>query len=231
MLTLILYDEDYEPEPIVGNTDAWSGEDEDEAIKDNWEDSDDADESKPAPVQTVKKKPLRERIAEKEAKRKAELEEKRRKEEEARQNMTPEEMAAEKLRLKLQEEEEQLMLAKELVGVTVTPASGLDAMRPSTTEEFTDFAKKLKNKISESEQHPLYTKFLEDLFRDLCVSLSSESIKKIGSSLTTLANEKQKQEKAKDGGKSKKKGKGPAIKQVRANDFDEGEYDEFEDFM
>lgn len=36
-------------------------------------------------------------------------------------------------------------------GVTVTPASGLDAMRPSTTEEFTDFAKKLKNKISESE--------------------------------------------------------------------------------
>lgn len=30
--------------------------------------------------------------------------------------MTPEEMAAEKLRLKLQEEEEQLMLAKELVG-------------------------------------------------------------------------------------------------------------------
>jgi len=57
-----------------------------------------------------------ERIAEREAKKKAELEERKQREEAVRQNMTPEEREAEKERLRIQEEEEQLMLAKELMG-------------------------------------------------------------------------------------------------------------------
>lgn len=37
--------------------------------------------------------------------------------------------------------------------------------------------------------------------------------------------------KSSQGGKKKGKGKTQQIKQVRENDFDEGEYDEFDDFM
>jgi len=152
-----------------------------------------------------------------------------RKEEEARKQMTPEEIQQEKERMKLQEEEEQLMLAQELMGVKIAPTSGIDAMKPKTTEEFTKFAKALKDKVTESQSHPLYDKFLEELFRDICASMNSDSIKKIGTSLNTLANEKQKLEKAALGGKKKKKT--PQIKQVRENDMDEGEFDEFDDFM
>ena len=60
-----------------------------------------------------------ERIAEKQAKRKAELEEKRRKAAENEVDLTPEEEAARKERARLQEEEDQLMLAKDLMGQLV----------------------------------------------------------------------------------------------------------------
>ena len=59
---------------------------------------------------------MQERIAEREAKRKAEHEEKMKKEAEAQQELTPEELAKQKERLRIQQEEESLMLAKDLVG-------------------------------------------------------------------------------------------------------------------
>ena len=66
----------------------------------------------------VKKKPLSVRIAEKEAKRKAELEEKRRKEEEARRELTAQEIAEQKLRQRQIEEESDFKLAQEAFGLT-----------------------------------------------------------------------------------------------------------------
>ena len=67
-------------------------------------------------MQVKKKKPLSVRIAEKEAKRKAELEEKRRKEEEAQREMSAQEIADQKLRQRQIEEESDLKLAQEAFG-------------------------------------------------------------------------------------------------------------------
>ncbi|XP_067948392.1 eukaryotic translation initiation factor 3 subunit J-A-like [Watersipora subatra] len=225
-------DDDYEEAEVVvkANAGDWSGEDDDDDVKDAWDD-DSEDEAKPAPAIATKKKPLKERIAEREAKKKAELEEKKRKEEEERKAMTPEEIAAEKVRARQREEDDQLMLAKELMGVSLQSPSGIESMNPQTAEEFTEFSNKIKQKLSQSETHPLYTMFLEDLFRDLCVTLNSESTKKIGSALTTLANEKQKMEKASQAKGKKKKGPSIKVERTTVTDYEGGYENDFDDFM
>jgi translation initiation factor 3 subunit J len=75
---------------------------------------------------------------------------------------------------------------------------------------------------------------LEKSMRDVCTELSSEDIRKIASSLTVMANEKQKEEKAVDQKKkANKKGKpmlkadSTAIDDPMEDNKDYGEYDDF----
>ncbi|KAL4613383.1 Eukaryotic translation initiation factor 3 subunit J-A, partial [Arapaima gigas] len=150
---------------------------------------------------------------------------------------TPEEQLAEKFRVKKLQEESDLELAKEAFGVTnIVPR--IDSMSPTSKEEFTEFERLLKEKISQYEKSVHYSNFLDSLFRDLCISLEVEELKKINLSLTVLLSEKQKQEKQ---NKSKKKKKSllPAgsLKAKLKDDlvdyggFDEGYNQDYEDFM
>ncbi|XP_036204475.1 eukaryotic translation initiation factor 3 subunit J [Myotis myotis] len=151
--------------------------------------------------------------------------------------LTPEEQLADKLRLKKLQEEADLELAKETFGVTNT-VFGIDAMNPSSREDFTEFGKLLKDKITQYEKSLYYASFLEALVRDVCISLEIDDLKKITNSLTVLCSEKQKQEKQSKA-KKKKKGvvPGGGLKATMKDDLaDYGGYDggyvqDFEDFM
>lgn len=152
--------------------------------------------------------------------------------------VTPEEELAEKLRVKKLQEDSDLELAKEAFGVVSNNVTGIDAMIPSTKDDFTEFERLLKEKISSYEKSTHYSSFLETLFRDLCLSLEVDDLKKISTSLTALLSEKQRQEKA-NKGKKKKKGvlPGGSFKATMKDDLaDYGEFDggyaqDYEDFM
>uniref|UniRef100_W5N8L9 Eukaryotic translation initiation factor 3 subunit J n=1 Tax=Lepisosteus oculatus TaxID=7918 RepID=W5N8L9_LEPOC len=240
------WDADYfEPEEPINKAaaiDRWEGEDEEEDVKDNWDDDEEEEEEgkkvENPEVKVSEKKKLIEKIKEKESRLKKKQEEIKQRLEEPEQpaELTPEEQLAEKLRVKKMQEESDLELAKEAFGVN--NVTGIDAMNPSSKEEFTEFEKLLKDKISQYEKSVHFSSFLESLFRDLCISLDVDDLKKISNSLTVLLSEKQKQEKQ-NKGKKKKKGvvPGGGLKAKMKDDLaDYGEYDggyaqDFEDFM
>lgn len=51
--------------------------------------------------------------------------------------------------------------------------SGIEAMCPSSKEDFVAFEKLLKEKITQFEKSVHYSNFLESLFRELCISCKS----------------------------------------------------------
>ncbi|XP_068131182.1 eukaryotic translation initiation factor 3 subunit J isoform X2 [Hyperolius riggenbachi] len=248
--------EDFEPEePLrkagaVTATDRWEGEDEEEEVKDNWDDEEDQ-ENKAAEAQKTEpkvseKKKLNEKIKEKEKNQLKKREEiKKRLEEPEPVELSPEEQLAEKLRLKKLQEDSDLELAKEAFDIDacdnvggVSNVTGLDAMNPSSRDDFTEFGKLLKEKITQYEKSVYYPTFLETLLREVCISLEVDDLKKISNSLTVLCSEKQKQEKQ-NKAKKKKKGvvPGGGLKANMKDDLldyggiDEGYGREFEDFM
>lgn len=48
--------------------------------------------------------------------------------------------------------------------------TGIDAMCPSSKEEFNEFERLLKEKLCQFEKSVHYSSFLESLFRELCIS-------------------------------------------------------------
>ncbi|XP_012370270.2 eukaryotic translation initiation factor 3 subunit J-like [Octodon degus] len=166
--------------------DRWEGEDEDEDVKDNWDDEDEEkkEEAEVKPeVKISEKKKIAEKIKEKERQQKKRQEEikKRLEEPEEPKALTPEEQLADKLRLKKLQEESDLELAKETFGVNNT-VYGIDAMNPSSRDDFTEFGKLLKDKITQYEKSLYYASFLEALVRDVCISLEIDDLKKITNS-------------------------------------------------
>ncbi|XP_077328818.1 eukaryotic translation initiation factor 3 subunit J [Lithobates pipiens] len=245
--------EDFEPEEQVrkvpaaaASTDRWEGEDEEEEVKDNWDDEEEAANKAAAQTESQKveskaseKKKLNEKIKEKEKLLKKKQEELKKRIEEPEpepEELSPEEQLAEKLRLKKLQEEADLELAKEAFG-EVTNVSGIDAMNPSSRDDFTEFGRLLKEKITQYEKSLYYPTFLEALLRDICISLEVDDLKKVSNTLSVLCSEKQKQEKQ-NKAKKKKKGvvPGGGLKATMKDDLldyggvDEG-YREFEDFM
>jgi len=213
--------EDFDPTvPAVkpAPTDKWDGEDEDDDVKDSWEDEDEEKEKEgegqPKAYQKPKKKPLAERIAEKNrAKEEAEKAAKAEKRE-----LTAAEKLAEKIRLQKIQEEADLKNAKDLFGVGEgLPPKGIDAMLPETKEEFDAFADALKAKITFFESSELYGAFVEKLINDVSVSLPAEVIKKVGISLNQLYHEKDRLRK--EAAKNKKKKQKATIKYDKADDL------------
>lgn len=103
--------------------------------------------------------------------------------------------------------------------------TGIDAMCPSSKEEFNEFERLLKEKLCQFEKSVHYSSFLESLFRELCIScerpafsrrtavdcefasthlcfspltVEVDDLKKVSNSLSVLLSEKQKQEKVSD---------------------------------
>ncbi|KAM9817107.1 eukaryotic translation initiation factor 3 subunit J-B [Neosynchiropus ocellatus] len=238
--------DNYEPEEPIKKAaalDKWEGEDEDEDVKDNWDDEEEEEvkkeEPKPMDTKVSEKKRLIEKIKEKENRIKKKQQENEKVREEDQPELTPEEQLAEKLRVKKLQEDADLELAKDAFGVgsTSNSVSGIDAMFPSSKEEFTEFEKLLKEKISRFEKSVHYSSFLDSLFRDLCISLEVDDLKKVSNSLSLLLSEKQKQEKQ-NKGKKKKKGvvPGGGLKAQMRDELDYAEFDggyaqDYEDFM
>ncbi|KAG9260945.1 eukaryotic translation initiation factor 3 subunit J-B [Astyanax mexicanus] len=230
----------------AGLQDKWEGEDEEDDVKDNWDDEEEEkkEEAKNTEVKAPEKKKLSAKIKEKENERAKKQEElkKRLKQSEADVQLTPEEEAAEKLRVQKMQEESDLALAREAFGVdsvTTNSASGIEAMHPSSKDDFVLFEKLLKNKITQFEKSVHYSNFLESLFRELCISLEIDDLKRISNSLSVLLSEKQKQEKEKTKGTKKKKKTvlaGGGLKAKQRDDLDaygefDGGYNDYEDFM
>ncbi|XP_077173735.1 eukaryotic translation initiation factor 3 subunit J [Paroedura picta] len=228
------------PSSGAAAADRWAGEDEDDDVKDNWDDEEEEEkeeEVKPEPKVSEKKK-IAEKIKEKENQQKKKQEEikKRLEVSEEPKELTPEELLAGKLRLQKLQEEADLEVAKEIFGESNT--FGIDAMNPSSKDDFTEFGRLLKEKITQYEKSLYYAGFLEALVRDICISLEVDDLKKITNSLTVLCSEKQKQEKQSKA-KKKKKGvvPGGGLKATMKDDLaDYGGYDggyvqDFEDFM
>ncbi|XP_058237481.1 eukaryotic translation initiation factor 3 subunit J-B isoform X2 [Hemibagrus wyckioides] len=201
--------DNFEPnEPIkkaAGLQDRWEGEDEEDDVKDNWDDEEEEEkkvEETKTEVKVPVKKKLGTKIKEKENEKEKKQEELRKRlqetETEAESQLTPEELAAEKLRVQKLQEESDMALACEAFGVdttTTNSASGIEAMCPSTKEDFVVFERSLRDKITQFEKSVHYSSFLESLFRELCISLELDDLKKINNSLSVLLTEKQKQEK------------------------------------
>lgn len=225
--------EEEDSEPVV-RSNKWEGEDEEEEVKDSWEDFDEEkkdEEKKQIEVPKAKNKPkknLAAKIEEKE--RKARLEaEKKQSDKNAEALMTPEERRAEILRRQRLQEEADLRVAMETFGITQTK---IDAMMPNTPEEFEEFREALLDKINGFKAHPDFPLFSEELVKSLAIGMSVYSLKKVKLVLDNLLIEKTKLEKA---DKSKKnKGKGKAKLKVEGdNDYDTTAYtyDEYDDFM
>ncbi|KAL7833699.1 hypothetical protein AOLI_G00286590 [Acnodon oligacanthus] len=243
--------DNFEPtEPIKktpGLQDKWEGEDEEDDVKDNWDDEEEEEqkmEEKKIEEKAPEKKKLNAKHKEKENEKPGKQEELKNRLEESQADvqLTLEEQAAEKLRLQKLQEESDLALAREAFGVdttvTTNSASGIEAMCPSTNDDFVAFAKLLKDKISQFEKSVHYSSFLESLFRELCISLEVDDLKKISNSLSVLLSEKQKQEKEKARSTKKKKKTlgGGGLKATMKDDFNDygdfdGGYNDYEDFM
>ncbi|XP_041931014.1 eukaryotic translation initiation factor 3 subunit J-B isoform X1 [Alosa alosa] len=236
----------------VALLDKWEGEDEDEDVKDNWDDEEEeGGEPKAAQEKTEtkvsEKKKLNEKIKEKERKQQEELRKRciDLKASQEAQELTAEEQAAERLRQKKAQEEADMELAREAFGVESNAiqnsVSGIDALNPSSREDFVEFEKLLREKITQYDKSIHYSTFLESLFRELCISLELEDLKKVSTSLTVLLNEKQKQEKQLAKGKKKKKTNlnlaGGGLKAKKKDDLDDyggfgaGYEQDYEDFM
>ncbi|XP_068173915.1 eukaryotic translation initiation factor 3 subunit J-B [Antennarius striatus] len=237
--------DNFEPEEQIKKAaaaDKWEGEDEDDDVKDNWDD--DEEEEKKAELMKIEpkvseKKKLSEKIKEKENQARKKEEELRQRELQEQEALSPEEQLAEKQRLQKLQEDSDLELANDAFGVSTTSnnVTGIDAMCPSSREEFTEFEKLLKEKISQFEKSVHYSSFLDSLFRELCISLEVDDLKKVSNSLSVLLSEKQKQEKQ-NKGKKKKKGvvPGGGLKAQMRNDLDYAEFDggyaqDYDDFM
>ncbi|KMQ96555.1 eukaryotic translation initiation factor 3 subunit j [Lasius niger] len=220
----------------------WEGEDEEEEVKDSWEDVEEEkkDVEKPAEAPKTKSKPkkaLAERIEEREKKAKEEAEQKTKEKEEA---LTPEERRIEILRRQRLQEEADLRLAMETFGVTgvtgVTEVANesLDTMVPDTKEEFERFGTALLQKINQFNKHAEFPALAEELIKSIALNLSSNYLKKVKTIVDNLFIEKQKMEK---GDKAKKnKGKGKAKLKIEGDntllsEYGDYVYDEFDDFM
>ncbi|KAH0947220.1 hypothetical protein HN011_005306 [Eciton burchellii] len=212
----------------------WEGEDEEEDVKDSWEDVEEEkkDVEKPAEVSKAKIKPrkaLAERIEERERKAKEEAERKAKEKEEA---LTPEERRAEMLRRQRLQEEADLRLAMETFGtITELSRESLDAMVPDTKEEFERFATVLSQKINQFNKHAEFPAFAEELIKSISLQLSSHHLKKVKSTLEYLFIEKQKIEKGDKIKKNKGKGKAKLKIEDDNNLLSNYVYDEYDDFM
>jgi len=195
---------DIKTAPSVG-ANKWEGEDEDEDVKDNWEDEEEEekkDVEKQEPAKPAQQKKSKKIIEEKDRLRE---EAERKGEERETVQLTPEEIQ------KLQEEDD-LRVAMETFGVVsvaeTSTALGIDAMNPNTREEFDELEAAISKKVQSFAKSPHFPAFAEELIRNICVNLTSQDLKKLKTTVENMFLEKSKAEK----GDKTKKSKGGKVK-------------------
>ena len=93
----------------------------------------------------------------------------------------------------------------------VVDLSTIPIFNPNTKDQFVSLRETLVPLIAANSKKAHYTLFMQEFSKQIVHDLSSEEIKKIASGLTTLSNEKMKEEKAAEkGGKKTKAAKSKA---------------------
>ncbi|EIN10062.1 translation initiation factor eIF3 subunit [Punctularia strigosozonata HHB-11173 SS5] len=218
----------------------WEGEDEEESgPASDWEESSSSEEEtapKPTTAAPPKKKgTLKAKLAEKEA-------EKAKRATEGVESDDYDEDAVldprEKARLDRERElKSDLNNAADLFGQSATGTSAsselnsLLTFNPRTKDEFHEYSKKIiEVLINRLQDKPLYPAFVEQHVRDLAMPLRDVEVRKAASGLTTLANEKQKEQRDKASGKKKSNTKANAKATLGSakgvGKIDTGVYDE-----
>ena len=83
--------------------------------------------------------------------------------------------------------------------------SSLPLFNPSSKDQFLKLRETLTPILAASSKKPHYILFMQEFTKQIVMDLPSDQIKKIASGLTTLSNEKMKEEKAADKGGKKTK--------------------------
>ncbi|KAI8975416.1 eukaryotic translation initiation factor 3 subunit J [Mycotypha africana] len=220
----------------------WEDEDVEEDLKDDWELSDDEEEKKKkeeeakkraaAPIR--KKVGLKQKIAEKQA-----AEEQKKKELEAKKAAAQEE--AEEGDYERQQRMRQLELEADMAnatdlfsGVSLSDITDkpLEEVRPKNRVEFDAYRKRLVELITPYSKSINFGWFIDDLLRDIAFPLNHQEVKKVSSSLTVIANEKQRAAKeAQKKTKGKSRPQLAAAGKVASKDAYEDTYDDYDDFM
>ncbi|KAI0783957.1 translation initiation factor eIF3 subunit-domain-containing protein [Irpex lacteus] len=214
----------------------WEGEDEeDNGPVSDWEDSSDEDEKPKATTTSAaappkKKGTLKQKLAEKAAAAAARADEDEDYDEDA--VLDPREKAR---RDKERELNADLNNAADLLGAAAlggTSSKELDSLisaQPRTKDDFIKLSNDIITYIIKRHQDkPLYATFVEHHVRELAQPLRDVEVRKAASSLTTLANEKQKEQRDKSSGKKKTKGAAkPGLGAAKvASKLDTSVYDE-----
>ncbi|KAI9027318.1 eukaryotic translation initiation factor 3 subunit J [Phycomyces nitens] len=234
------WEEEQDIEVSIPVSKKWDDEDVEEDVKDSWEDSD--EEAKPEQPAVVKKKvPLAQKIAEKkiaEEERKKELDAKKAALAKALEEETEEDAFDRKQRMRQLEVEADMNNATDLFsGVSISKDKAevpIEQVKPKTRVEYEQYQKRIAAMIVANSKSINYANFVDQLVRELCVPMKDMDVRKAASSLTAMANDKQRA--AKEATKTKKKGKpqltGAGKTGVRddMNTF-ESNYDDFDDFM
>ncbi|KAJ2556238.1 Translation initiation factor 3 subunit J component [Coemansia sp. RSA 1933] len=218
----------------------WGEEESESDVPDNWDESDnssDEEDAKAADVPAPKpktKKTLAEKIAERQAEReakKAVLENNLYDDSDEDDGLTTTE------RERMRQVESDMQNTDDLfAGLTVKDAEinkTIVNMNPKTQADFDQFQKALVERIQKCQANRAYVPFLEKFIRELALPLKDVDVRKFASTLTSLANEKQRA--GRDTKTKKKSGKKAAVvaapkNQVDMTDYSNG-YDDFDDFM
>jgi len=213
-------------------TDKWDGEDEDDDIKDAWdaESEEENSQKEEVVVKVKKKKTLAQKIAEKEEAAAKALEERLAREAEEKELNTPQGKLEEKLRLQKLQEENDLKLAADMLGLGGSGGGVIDSMNPSTKEEFENLTKAITDKVNTFESSELYQDFVEDLVKNLCMGLTCQTLKKCKTHVEAFHSAKLKEEKAAKDKSKKGKTEKKSLKMDSATGYYDG-YDDMDDFM
>ncbi|KAI7873003.1 eukaryotic translation initiation factor 3 subunit J [Spinellus fusiger] len=234
------WEEEQEIEVSIPVNKKWDDEDVEDNVKESWEDSD--EEEKVAAQPIVKKKvPLAQKIAEKktaEEEKKKELEAKKAALAKALEEETEEDAFDRKQRMRQLELEADMNNATDLfsnVGISKENAeTPIEDLKPKTRVEFEQYYKRLSAMITVYSKSINYPNFVDQLVRELATPMKDMDVRKVASTMTAMANDKQRA--AKEATKTKKKGKPQltgAGKTATREDMDsfENNYDDFDDFM
>ncbi|KAJ2662907.1 Translation initiation factor 3 subunit J component [Coemansia sp. RSA 1200] len=220
----------------------WGEEESDSDIPDNWDDSDNSDDEKPQPAAAAVPAPkpkTKKTFAEKIAERQAEREAQRSAAEGAFDDDSDEDENGngKNERDRQRQVEADMQNTDDLfAGLTIKDTEvnkTIINMNPKTQAEFDEFQKALVERIQKCQSSRPYVQFLEKFIRELALPLKDIEVRKFASTLTALANEKQKA--GRDNKSKKKTNKKAAVvtapnNQMDMNDYSRG-YEDFDDFM
>ncbi|KAJ9127888.1 hypothetical protein QFC24_000173 [Naganishia onofrii] len=190
--------------PIVSRNRRFEGEDEEEA-EDDWDASSDEEGKKAAAAAGVKapvrkKKGLKAILAEKEAARTTQ------KEDDLIDEMTPQERR--RMQMEMERDADAQNAADLLGSASLEDDIDINTLlkaNPKTKTEWQTLARQISSVLfTRLHSKPLYDEFAVEIAKQAAAPLNDRDVRKIGTAMTVLSNEKQKEAKASVGGKKKK---------------------------